>query len=148
MVFDDPNGPEQPYQRLDDFWMPPESVFSGRGKLEHLCLDNNETGLGTAQSALIGDMEPLMHLPLDYRNVGRGSGAVGPVPANNGPARCRGSAQTKAEQSTSCRTTSHRDSSSSGKSQDCPGQRSPATLGPVQTPYGAGLNAGGQETTT
>ena len=51
--------------------MPPESVFSRRGKLEHLCLDHNETGLGTAQSALIGDMEPTKHLPLEYRNVGR-----------------------------------------------------------------------------
>ena len=48
--------------------MPPESAFSRRGKLEYLCLDHNETGLGTARSALIGDMEPEKHLPLDDPN--------------------------------------------------------------------------------
>ena len=48
--------------------MPPESVFSRRGKLEYLCLDHNKTGLGTARSALIGDMEPQRHLRLDDPN--------------------------------------------------------------------------------
>ena len=64
-----------------------------------------------------------------------------PAPPNKGPARCRGSEYITAGKPMNSPRTFRSGSSGSRKSQGYPGRRSPATLRPVPTPYGIGLNA-------